>query len=54
MDTVVQGNVNPIERVERSALIMASTIHELPACDLIAENQRSRVLTYSPQLDDEI
>jgi hypothetical protein len=54
MDTVVLGNVNPIERVERSALIMASTIHELPACDLIAENQRSRVLTYSPQLDDEI
>ena len=52
MDTVVQGNVNPIERVERSALIMASTIHELPACDLIHENQRSRVLTYSPQLEE--
>jgi hypothetical protein len=54
MDTVVQGNVNPIERVERSALIMASTIHELPACDLISENQRSRVLTYSPQLEERI
>jgi hypothetical protein len=54
MDTVVQGNVNPIERVERSALIMASTIHELPACDLISENQRSRVLTYSPQLEGRI
>jgi hypothetical protein len=54
MDTVVQGNVNPIERVERSALIMASTIHELPACDLISENERSRVLTYSPQLEERI
>jgi hypothetical protein len=54
MDTVVQGNVNPIERVERSALIMASTIHELPAYDLISENQRSRVLQYSPQLEERI
>jgi hypothetical protein len=54
MDTVVQGNVNPIERVERSALIMASTIHELPACDLISDNERSRVLTYSPQLEERI
>jgi hypothetical protein len=50
MDTVVQGNVNPIERVERSALIMASTIHEMPVSQLISENQKSRVLTYSPQL----
>jgi hypothetical protein len=54
MATVVQGNVNPIERVERSALIMASTIHELPACDLISDNERSRVLTYSPQLAERI
>jgi hypothetical protein len=52
MDTVVQGNVNPIERVERSALIMASTIHEKSASELISENQRSRVLTYSPQLKE--
>jgi hypothetical protein len=50
MDTVVQGNVNPIERVERSALIMASTIHELPASHLISANHESRVLKYSPQL----
>jgi hypothetical protein len=40
----VQGNVNPIERVERSALIKASTIHEKSASDLISENQRSRDL----------
>ena len=53
MDTVVQGNVNPIERVERSALIMASTIHERSASDLISENQKSRVLMYSPQLDEQ-
>jgi hypothetical protein len=53
MDTVVQGNVNPIERVERSALIMASTIHERSASNLISENQKSRVLMYSPQLDEQ-
>ena len=27
MNTVVQANVNPIEQVERSALIIASTVH---------------------------
>jgi hypothetical protein len=52
MDTVVQGNVNPIERVERSALIMASTIHERSASYLMSENQKSRVLTHSPQLNE--
>merc|ERR1719210_1476663 len=30
MDTVVQENTNPIEQVERSTLIMASTVHQLP------------------------
>ena len=52
MDTVVQGNVNPIERVERSALIMASTIHERSASDLISEDEKSRVLKHSPQLNE--
>ena len=27
MNTVVQDNINPIERVEASGLILASTIH---------------------------
>merc|ERR1712187_1026496 len=27
-ETIVQENVNPIEKVERSMLIMASTVHE--------------------------
>jgi hypothetical protein len=31
MDTVIKANVNPIEKVERSQLIMASVIHEQPA-----------------------
>jgi hypothetical protein len=50
MDTVVQGNVNPIERVERSAVIMATTIHKLPASALLSDREVQRVLSCSPQL----
>ena len=50
MDTVVQGNVNPIERAERSAVIMATTIHRLPASALLSDGEVQRVLSCSPQL----
>eukprot|EP01034_Spumella_vulgaris_P013002 gene13002-16579_t len=50
MDTVVEGNVNPIERVERSTLIMASTLHDLPAADLVAHSQLDRLTICSPAL----
>jgi hypothetical protein len=50
IDTVIQGNINPIEKVERSLLIVATTLHRLPATDLLAEDQRERFLTYSPRL----
>ncbi|MCC7537080.1 MAG: hypothetical protein IT379_12740 [Deltaproteobacteria bacterium] len=50
LDTVIQGNVNPIEKVERSLMIVASTIHRRPAVELLADDQRSRFLTYSPRL----
>jgi hypothetical protein len=52
LDAVIQDNVNPIEKVERSLVIMASTIHRVPAIELLAENQRERFLTYSPRLGD--
>ena len=54
MDTVVQRNVNPIERVERSVLIMASTLHGVRAGQLLQESQVARVSTFSPQLFDEL
>lgn len=50
MDTIVQNNVNPIEHVERSSLIMASSIFHLPAADLVLPSQLSRVSMHSPQL----
>lgn len=49
-ETVVQGNVNPIDKVERSTLIMATTVHQLPAAALIREAQRERVCDTSPML----
>ena len=50
IDTVVEDNVNPIEKLERSALIVASTIHDLPAAALLNSHQQARVLEYSPML----
>jgi hypothetical protein len=50
MDTVVKGNVNPIERVERTMLIMASTVHGVAATELLEPAQCARVEKYSPQL----
>jgi hypothetical protein len=52
LDTVIQGNVNPIEKLERSLMIVATTIHGLPAVQLIADDQRERFLTYSRRLGD--
>ncbi len=50
IDTVVQDNVNPIEKLERSTLIVASTIHGLPAAAMLKDDQHARVLEYSPML----
>lgn len=50
MDTIVQKNVNPIERVERSALIMAATIHNTPAREVILDAQVRRVSQKFPTL----
>eukprot|EP01063_Lacrimia_lanifica_P028422 TRINITY_DN414_c0_g2_i1.p1 TRINITY_DN414_c0_g2~~TRINITY_DN414_c0_g2_i1.p1 ORF type:complete len:1096 (+),score=281.01 TRINITY_DN414_c0_g2_i1:53-3340(+) len=43
MDTLVQHNVNPIEKVERSTLIVASTIHDAPAAALVKAGHAERV-----------
>ncbi|CAK9078296.1 unnamed protein product [Durusdinium trenchii] len=61
-ETVIQENVNPIEKVERSSsldvsprgssLIMASTVHQQPPSALLNASVRPRVLAASPQLAD--
>jgi len=50
VETVIQENVNPIEKVERSCLIMASAIHRQPPESLITPAELPRVKTYSPGL----
>jgi hypothetical protein len=37
MNTVVQRNMNPIESMERSSLIMASTLFQAPSIDAIVQ-----------------
>ncbi|MBL9103130.1 MAG: hypothetical protein JNL82_19445 [Myxococcales bacterium] len=50
LDTVIQNNVNPIEKVERSILLVATTIHGRDARELINEDQQARFFTYTPKL----
>ena len=50
LDTLVQRNVNPIERVERSTLVTAATLHDLPALSLVQDSHVARVGTFSPTL----
>jgi len=50
MDTLVKDNVNPIEKLERSVVIMATTIHQKNAEQLIQDDQYERLGLYSPSL----
>jgi len=50
LDTVICENVNPIEKVERSLLIVGTTIHKLPAAELLSPDQKERFFKTSPQL----
>ena len=36
IETVIQDNVNPISRVERSTLLMCATVRDVPAAQLVA------------------
>lgn len=51
LDTVIQDNVNPIEKVERSLMIVGTTVHARPAGELLADDQRARFFATSPGLD---
>jgi len=50
VETLVQRNVNPIERVERSTLIMAGAIHALPVADLVRRDHVPRLAAVTPLL----
>jgi hypothetical protein len=44
--------VNPIEKAERSTLIVATTIHQLPSEELVRPDQIAKVAEFSPLLFD--
>jgi len=50
MDTVVQDNINPIEKVEHSSLIVATTIQGKSAAELTKPDQKQRLELYSSNL----
>lgn len=50
INTVIEENVNPIEKVERSVMIVATTIHAKPAIELLAAEQSERFLGSNPRL----
>ncbi len=43
-------NINPIEKLERSSLIVAATIHHIEPVDLIAPEHVPRIAAFSPML----
>jgi hypothetical protein len=45
MSTLIKDNIDPIEKLEMSALLVASTIHGTPANTLIGEDEERRRLT---------
>jgi hypothetical protein len=44
---LIARNVNPIEKIERSTLLVSETIQALPAPQLIRPDAYERVQTYS-------
>lgn len=50
MDCLVQGNINPVEHMERSSLIMASIVHGVPVARLLPPAQMNRVSVHSSEL----
>lgn len=47
IETVIQDNINPIEKLEMSTLLMASTILDVPAKDLVRNEKKRKLLAQS-------
>jgi hypothetical protein len=52
-DSIVSNNTNPIEKVERSTLIMASTVFQQPFQSIVQEGQIGRLNEHSMIKGDE-
>ena len=50
VDTVIQDNINPIEKVERTSMVMSTVIQGKRASALVDASQQARARMYSPSL----
>ena len=50
MDVLVQDNVNPIEKLEHSSIIMTAALHGVPKGNVISPEYRDAILKHAPQL----
>jgi hypothetical protein len=50
VDTVIQGSVNPIDKVERSTLIVAGVIHKAEVTAMVNESEIDRISQFAPKL----
>jgi len=50
IETIVQDNVNPISKLERSMLIMGLTVHQQHQTELVPPSQHHRLEATMPQL----
>jgi hypothetical protein len=54
METVIEENINPIEKLERSLLIVQSAIHGLPVDKILKKEMRPNILKHSPMLFNQV
>jgi hypothetical protein len=50
MNTLVKDNINPIEKLERSELIVATTIHRTKAENMLLEEGGAALKIHSPSV----
>ena len=50
MDAIVCHNVNPIDKIERSNMITATSVHLRSALDLVKAEELERLFAFSPEL----
>ena len=50
LNTIIHDNINPIERAERSTIIIASTIHNQPPGEIINPDLLPKLAAFTPEL----
>eukprot|EP01125_Pyxidicula_operculata_P015607 TRINITY_DN5321_c0_g1_i1.p1 TRINITY_DN5321_c0_g1~~TRINITY_DN5321_c0_g1_i1.p1 ORF type:complete len:1033 (-),score=293.27 TRINITY_DN5321_c0_g1_i1:235-3138(-) len=50
IDTVIKENRNPVEKIEKSVLLLSSTIKQLPVEEIVNPHESERIRTYSSDI----